>query len=41
MALVRELFGLESEEVREAPATEALGPGEPDQLAEVHELHRR
>ncbi|MBV8429991.1 MAG: glutamyl-tRNA reductase [Solirubrobacterales bacterium] len=41
MALVRELFGLESEEVREAPATEALAPGEPDQLAQVHELHRR
>ncbi|MBV8432134.1 MAG: glutamyl-tRNA reductase, partial [Solirubrobacterales bacterium] len=41
MALVRELFGLESEDVREAPATEALSPGAPDELAQVHELPRR
>ena len=40
MALVRELFGLGSEEVPDAaPADPSLG--EPDQLAEVRELRRR
>jgi glutamyl-tRNA reductase len=39
MALVRELFGLESEEVPEASQSAALGEG--DELAEVRELRRR
>jgi glutamyl-tRNA reductase len=41
MALVRELFGLESDDVPETPEIAAPGHGEADQLAEVRELRRR
>jgi glutamyl-tRNA reductase len=41
MALVRELFGLEAEEVPEAPAADRPTLAESDGLAEVRELRRR
>jgi len=41
MALVRELFGLEAEEVPEASKGQPPGLGEADELAEVRELRRR
>ncbi len=41
MALVRELFGLEADEVPEVPATEAPALGDAEPLAEVRELRRR
>jgi glutamyl-tRNA reductase len=41
MALVRELFGLEAEEVSAAAEAPRSGLDEPEQLAEVRELRRR
>jgi glutamyl-tRNA reductase len=41
MALVRELFGLEADEVPQAPAADRVTLAESDGLAEVRELRRR
>ncbi len=41
MALIRELFGLEAEEVPAEPAPERVGEGPAGQLAEVRELRPR
>jgi len=41
MALVRELFGLEAEEVPAQPAPTQADPAEAEPLAEVRELRPR